>query len=68
MKESTDFSPFETHKPLAQKYVKSVKLLDGFKFTMRIYVAITGADPFVSFCKNPKNQKIERNEYNFMYV
>ena len=33
-------------KPLAQKYLSDVLLLDGYKFTFRIYVALVEVDPY----------------------
>ncbi|KAL6077852.1 Tubulin polyglutamylase ttll5 [Balamuthia mandrillaris] len=37
--------PLEKKHPLAQEYIKDVMLVDGFKVTLRVYVAITSFDP-----------------------
>ena len=49
MKEDPQYLPFDKVKPLAQHYLADVKLFDGFKFSMRIYVAITGVSPLVCY-------------------
>lgn len=40
----------EEKTPLAQKYLLKPLLLDGYKFTLRVYVVVTGYDPFRVYC------------------
>jgi len=49
IKEKEEYQPLERVKPLAQEYIKDVKLFDGFKFTIRLYVAIIDVDPLVVY-------------------
>merc|ERR1712137_104088 len=49
LQKDEDFSPFDKHLPLEQRYIKNVRLFDGFKFTMRVYVAITSVSPLRIF-------------------
>ena len=37
--------PLDKHKPLAQRYIKNVSLLEGHKFTVRVYAVMTSVDP-----------------------
>lgn len=57
IKEKKEFLPLSKVKPLAQEYIKDVKLFDGFKFTMRIYVSLTAVDPLVGIdCRDKKKR------------
>tara|TARA_R110002050_G_scaffold218965_1_gene354894 strand:+ start:446 stop:1420 length:975 start_codon:yes stop_codon:yes gene_type:complete len=47
--EDEAFSPFSKHKPLAQRYIGNVRLIGGFKFTVRVYVALTSVDPLRAY-------------------
>eukprot|EP01114_Cavostelium_apophysatum_P019684 TRINITY_DN6413_c0_g1_i3.p1 TRINITY_DN6413_c0_g1~~TRINITY_DN6413_c0_g1_i3.p1 ORF type:complete len:372 (-),score=43.32 TRINITY_DN6413_c0_g1_i3:24-1139(-) len=37
--------PISKTKPIAQRYIKNVLTLEGFKFTLRVYAVITSIDP-----------------------
>jgi hypothetical protein len=43
--ESSFVFPLEKTKALAQRYLPDVLLLDGHKFTVRLYVVLTSLDP-----------------------
>mmetsp|Transcript_11197 Transcript_11197/g.45559 ORF Transcript_11197/g.45559 Transcript_11197/m.45559 type:complete len:618 (+) Transcript_11197:90-1943(+) len=45
LREGGPCHPLTRHRPLAQRYLADVQLFDGFKFTMRVYVAVTSVNP-----------------------
>ena len=45
LEEGSFVYPLEKHKPLAQKYIQNPCLLEGYKFSCRVYATVTSVDP-----------------------
>ena len=45
LEEGSFVYPLEKHKPLVQKYIKNTCLLEGHKFSVRVYATVTSVDP-----------------------
>jgi hypothetical protein len=53
----------QTHRPLAQRYIDT-PLLDGHKFTFRVYVVLTGVDPLRVYIYGDGLTRIASRKYS----